>query len=71
MATKKKKGSGGASFLWKGLFLLLALCLLGGFTLVTLVRKNVFGALPTTEELAALRNEEATLILSTNGTVIG
>ncbi len=72
MAKKKsKKSSGGAAFLWKALFLLLALAFIAVFTLITLVRKDVFGKLPSTEELAALRNEEATLILSSNGAVIG
>lgn len=68
---KKKKPSKGAAFLWKTLFLLLALGFIAVFTLIFLVRKDVFGKLPTTEDLAALRNEEATLILSSNGTVIG
>ncbi|MBS1941490.1 MAG: penicillin-binding protein [Bacteroidetes bacterium] len=72
MAKKKsKKTSGGAAFVWKALFLLVAVAFVGIFTLITLVRKDVFGKLPSTEELAALRNEEATLILSSDGGVIG
>ena len=68
---KKNKSSSGAAFLWKAFFLFIAVCLITGFTLITLVRKNVFGPLPTEAELAALQNEEATLILSSNGAVIG
>jgi penicillin-binding protein 1A len=72
MAKKKKKStSKGAAFLWKALFAIIAIGIIVLFTLVTLVRKDVFGKLPTEEELAALRNEEATLILSSNGAVIG
>src|SRR5690606_27941879 len=71
---KGKKGaasSTGRTFLLKALLLLLAAAFIAVFTLVFLVRKNVFGKLPTTEELAALRNEEATLVLSSEGAVIG
>ncbi len=68
---KAGKSSGGAKVLWKVLFLLLAAAFIGVFTLITLVRKDVFGKLPSTEELAAVRNEEASLILASNGAVIG
>ncbi len=68
---KKKKQSKGSAFLWKGLFLLLAVGFISVFAFIFLVRKDVFGKLPTTEELAALKNEEATLIYSSNGSVIG
>ena len=72
MAKKKsKRTSGGTAFLWKALFLLLAVTFIGVFTLITLVRKDVFGKLPSKEELAELRNEQATLILASNGAVIG
>lgn len=72
MAKKKsKKTPSGAAFIWKALFLLAALAFIGVFTLITLVRKDVFGKLPSTEELAAVRNEEASLILASNGAVIG
>ena len=72
MAKKKKKSlSKGAAFLWKTLFLLLAVGFIAVFILIFLVRKDVFGKLPSAEELAALKNEEATLILSSNGAVIG
>ncbi|MEO5584944.1 MAG: transglycosylase domain-containing protein, partial [Flavobacteriales bacterium] len=71
MAKKKKSSSKGAAFLWKAFFLLLAVGFVAVFLLIFLVRKDVFGKLPSTEELTALRNEEATLILSSNGAVIG
>lgn len=71
MAKKKKKQSKGAAFLWKSVFLLLAVGFISVFVFIFLVRKDVFGKLPTTEELAALSNEEATLIYSSNGSVIG
>lgn len=72
MAKKKvKRSPAGAAFLWKALLIVLVVATIGLFTLITLVRKNVFGDLPTTEELAALRSEEATLILSSNSAVIG
>lgn len=72
MAKKKKKSSSkGAVFLWKAFLLLLAVGFIAVFLLIFLVRKDVFGKLPSTEELTALRNEEATLILSSNGAVIG
>ncbi|MFZ1618037.1 MAG: transglycosylase domain-containing protein [Flavobacteriales bacterium] len=72
MAKKQKtKGSNGAAFLWKAFFVIIGVGILVLFTLITLVRKDFFGKLPTTEELAALRNEEATLILASDGAVIG
>ncbi|MBZ0205355.1 MAG: transglycosylase domain-containing protein [Flavobacteriales bacterium] len=68
---KRKKQSKGAAFLWKTLFLSMAIGFISLFALIFLVRKDVFGKLPSTEELAGLRNEEATLIFSSNGSVIG
>jgi penicillin-binding protein 1A len=65
------KSNKGAALIWKALLLLLAAAFIGIFTLITLVRKNVFGNLPTTEALREIRNEEASLILATNGAVIG
>lgn len=53
------------------MFLLLAIAFISVFLLVILVQNGVFGKLPSKEELAALRNEEATLILSREGAVIG
>lgn len=72
MAKKKpKKSSRGTTFLWKALFLLLGLGFVSLFTLIALVQKGVFGRLPGTAELAELRNQEATLVLSSQGAVIG
>ncbi len=72
MAKKKsKKSSRGTAVLWKALFLLVALACMGFFLLVALVQNNAFGKLPDAADLAALRNEEATLILASNGAVIG
>lgn len=71
---KGKKGaasSTGRTFLLKALLLLLASAFIAVFLLVILVQNGVFGKLPSKEELAALRNEEATLILSREGAVIG
>lgn len=53
------------------MFLTLAVAFISVFLLVILVQNGVFGKLPSKEELAALRNEEATLILSREGAVIG
>lgn len=39
--------------------------------LVWLVNLGLFGKLPTKEAIAAIRNEEATLILANDGTIIG
>lgn len=60
----------------KRLFLKLALIglaalVIGVFMLIALVRNGVFGRLPTTAELAELRNEQATLVLASDGAVIG
>ncbi len=72
MAKKKsKKSSRGTAVLWKALFLLVAIACMGFFLLVALVQNNAFGKLPDAADLAALRNEEATLILASNGAVIG
>jgi len=71
MAKKKAKTSTGGKLLLKGFLGLVAIAFISVFLLIFLVRKNVFGKLPTTDELAALRNEEATLVLSSNGAIIG
>lgn len=73
MAKKKrrKRSKGRAAFIWKALFALLALVLVAVFLLITLVGNGVFGKLPTVDEIKALRHEEATLILSSQGAVIG
>jgi penicillin-binding protein 1A len=71
MAKRSPKQSGGSAFLWKTVLLLVAVAVISMFILVALVRNGVFGKLPDAAELAALRNEEATLILSREGAVIG
>jgi len=71
-ARRKGKGKKAAvPFFWKALFLLAAVAFVAVLAFITLVRKDAFGKLPTAEELADLRNEEATLILSSEGAVIG
>lgn len=70
MAKKRsKKGR------WKGLMkaglIALALLVVCFFTLLQLVRVGVFGELPTEAELGEIRNEEATLVLAADGTLIG
>lgn len=72
MAKKKSPPpSKGRSFLLKALLLLLGIGVACVFLLVILVSNGAFGKLPDAAELAALRNEEATLILSREGAVIG
>lgn len=69
---KKKKGSTpsrGAVLKWTLIVLGSLLLLLG--LLIWLVNLGVFGKLPTKDEIAAIRNEEATLILANDGTIIG
>ncbi|MCB0784369.1 MAG: hypothetical protein KDC02_09165, partial [Flavobacteriales bacterium] len=39
--------------------------------LVAMVHGGAFGKLPSRDELAAIRNEEATLVLARDGTIIG
>ncbi len=39
--------------------------------LITMVHGGAFGKLPTREDLAGIRNEEATLVLASDGTIIG
>jgi len=71
MAKKKKSSSTsrGAVIKWS-LIVLGALVLLLGL-LIWMVNLGVFGKLPTKDEIAAIRNEEATLILAADGTIIG
>lgn len=71
MAKKNKKAPSRKRLVLKIALIGLAVFFAGVITLITLVRNEAFGQLPTTAELAALRNEEATLILASNGTVIG
>jgi penicillin-binding protein 1A len=70
MAKKKSSSpSRGAVIKWSLLALGSLVLLLG--LLIWLVNLGVFGKLPTKEEIAAIRNEEATLILASDGTIIG
>lgn len=71
MAKKKQKASDGKRLLWKVVGITAAGVLVGVLLLITLVRKGVFGELPTEADLAELRNEEATLLLSREGVIIG
>lgn len=68
---RRKRSKGGAAFFWKALFTLAAFALVAVFLLIALVGNGVFGKLPTADEIKALRHEEATLILSSDGAVIG
>ncbi|MBP7155205.1 MAG: transglycosylase domain-containing protein [Flavobacteriales bacterium] len=66
----KKKGSGKIS--WIKLFAVAIVCVLVGFfTLMQLVRSGFFGELPSEEDLASIRNEQATLVLDRDGALIG
>ena len=51
--------------------LLLFAGLLAVVVLVAMVHGGAFGKLPSRDELAAIRNEEATLVLARDGTIIG
>lgn len=65
---KGKSGKGG----WIKWLLILLLCVVMAFVvLLLMVRGGAFGKLPTKEELAAIRNEEATLVLAMDGSIIG
>ncbi|MEO8066756.1 MAG: transglycosylase domain-containing protein [Flavobacteriales bacterium] len=73
MAKKKAKKSGrSGKRIWLKLLIwcLLGLVLVFG-VLLLLVRGGAFGKLPSKEELAAIRNEEATLVLANDGSIIG
>ncbi|HMN04855.1 MAG TPA: transglycosylase domain-containing protein [Flavobacteriales bacterium] len=67
---RKRPGKGGVS-LGKILLILAASAFTAAFLLILLVSNNVFGKLPDADDLANLRHEEATLILSSEGAVIG
>ena len=58
----KKKGSGKIS--WIKLFAV-------AIVLMQLVRSGFFGELPSEEDLASIRNEQATLVLDRDGALIG
>ncbi|MBP7409689.1 MAG: transglycosylase domain-containing protein, partial [Flavobacteriales bacterium] len=69
--TSGKRGKKGRKPWLKALLIGLATILVCFFTLLQLVRAGVFGELPTEEELSDIRNEEATLVLATDGKLIG
>lgn len=70
--TSGKRGKKGRWKVWlKALLIGLAVIVVCFFTLLQLVRVGVFGDLPTEEELGDIRNEEATLVLAADGTLIG
>jgi len=70
---KKKKAKGGGDRIpWlKVALFTIAFLLIGFFALMQAVRSGVFGALPSEEELASIRHEQATLVLDRDGALIG
>jgi penicillin-binding protein 1A len=70
MAKKKSSSPSRGTVIKWSLIALGSLVLLLGL-LIWMVNLGVFGKLPTKDEIAAIRNEEATLILSNDGTIIG
>ncbi|HRH38359.1 MAG TPA: transglycosylase domain-containing protein, partial [Flavobacteriales bacterium] len=68
---KKKSKKGGWRSWMKVIAIGLAVLLVCFFTLLQTVRSGFFGELPTEEELADIRNEEATLVLAADGAIIG
>lgn len=75
MATKrkagKKKGKGGGLPWLKVVLFGLVFAMLAFFALMQSVRSGVFGELPSEEELANIRHEQATLVLDRDGELIG
>ncbi|MFN6114624.1 MAG: transglycosylase domain-containing protein, partial [Flavobacteriales bacterium] len=72
MAKKSAKKKSGKRVPWlKVLLIGASLALLAFFTLMQTVRMGVFGELPSEEELSNIRHEEATLVLASDGTIIG
>lgn len=70
MAKKKKKGKGGIPWLKLGL-IALAVVLICFFGLMQAVRSGMFGELPSEEELSSITHEQATLVLGSDGSLIG
>ncbi|MBK6774664.1 MAG: penicillin-binding protein [Flavobacteriales bacterium] len=70
MPKKKSKKSSNRPLLKLVLWVLLGL-VAAFVVLLLLVRGGAFGKLPSKEELAAVRNEEATLVLANDGSIIG
>ena len=70
MAKKKKSSSPSRGAVIKWSLIVLGALLLGLGLLIWVVNLGMFGKLPTKDEIAAIRNEEATLILANDGTII-
>ncbi|MEO8588577.1 MAG: transglycosylase domain-containing protein [Flavobacteriales bacterium] len=70
MAKKKSKKAARVPWL-KWTLIGLATLLFLFFLLLQLVRWGVFGELPSEEELASIRHEQATLVLADDGSLIG
>ena len=68
---KANKGARGRINWWKLLALAAAVLLVGFFGFMQAVRSGLFGELPSEEELASITHEQATLVLASNGPVIG
>lgn len=68
---KKTKKSGGRIPWVKALLILTAVVLVGFFGFMQAVRAGLFGKLPSEEELGSITHEQATLVLASNGSVIG
>ena len=72
MAKRKSgKGKSGKRVWIKWLLIVLLGIVLAFVVLLLMVRGGAFGKLPSKEELAAVRNEEATLVLAMDGSIIG
>lgn len=71
MAKKRGKGKRKAPGIGSMLLVLLLAAACGLGLLVALVSFNVFGRLPSQDELAAIEHEEATLVFAEDGTLIG
>jgi penicillin-binding protein 1A len=69
-AKKKKPAAKGVPWT-KVVLLLAALFFMGFLGLMQTVRMGVFGPLPTEEELANIRHEQATLVLGNDGSLLG
>ncbi|MEX1131996.1 MAG: transglycosylase domain-containing protein [Flavobacteriales bacterium] len=68
----KKKGASSKGFPFLKLALIgLALVFLGFMALLQLVRMGTFGKLPTEDDLRSITHEQATLVLGSDGSIIG
>ena len=72
VAERRKRSSKKSGFpLLRVVLAGIAIALLAVVVLIALVHGGAFGKLPTKEDLGKIRNEEATLVLATDGTIIG